>query len=440
MPELGMFDTPMDKFLLRLLEKYGHIPRTPGQAIVPTQPPPSGIPGYGTPQLPPKLPPVPRLGPGQPPPMRPPGQFSGLGGSIGRLGGWGTVAAMAAQSLTEEGGLLADAFEKTDIFDEPLLGDPDWEKQQALDLGYAPQSEYDRESRQKAGLVPQEPAKALQQTAEAVRAYKEAERQALQAEEAAKTKRMQDDAMQRSLDPLAWAGGGGQGSGKQYPADKLFAIREQAKAMGGGRGISVPGGSFSQMTDDPAARARIADMNEWTDKQPERNLEFAMTPEQAKMNPQYAATAADSLKGLRNAKTAERQVANQEALIEAVRGTGGKVPFELANQLDVAGFEIPWPMRGMSADQANAWLDQQDQAIVKDIEDLMGGGPEHVTGWAIYARSVFATARKRIAAGEDADRVIDWQRSRCKKAVMRAEPRNTPSRCWRRKRLNNVHT
>ena len=233
------------------------------------------------------------------------------------------------------------------------------------------------------------------------------------AEEDEETKRMQDDAMQRSLDPLEWAGGGGPDSGKQYPADKLFAIREQARAMGGGTGAS--GGSFSQQADSPELQARLAERDEWTAGQPERDLAFAVTPEQARRNPEYAASAADKLKGLRDAGTAERQVANQEALIEAVRGTGGKVPFEIANQLDVAGFTVPWPMRGMSEDQAISWLDQQDQAITGDIEKLMGGGPENVMGWAIYVKSVIATARKRIAGGEDRDAVIAWVREQTQK-------------------------
>ena len=69
MPGLGIFDNPMDKFLLRLLEKYGKIPGSPGQAIVPVDPPiggGSGIPGYGQSPPPRALPRgrLPQIGPG----------------------------------------------------------------------------------------------------------------------------------------------------------------------------------------------------------------------------------------------------------------------------------------------------------------------------------------------------------------------------------------
>ena len=242
---------------------------------------------------------------------------------------------------------------------------------------------------------------------------------------------LQRQTNQRSLDALT--GGSGPDSGVSYPAGLLMAIRKQAalKGQAGSLGADVSadvtlddylqpnvgaGGSFSQGANTPELQARLAERDEWTAGQPERDLAFAVTPEQARRNPEYAASAADKLKGLRDAGTAERQVANQEALIEAVRGTGGKVPFEIANQLDVAGFTVPWPMRGMSDEQANAWLDQQDQAITGDIEGLMGGGPENVMGWAIYVKSVIATARKRIAGGEDRDAVLDWVKEQTQKS------------------------
>ena len=262
-------------------------------------------------------------------------------------------------------------------------------------------------------------------------ARRSAEEAAAPQRAADKIAELQRQTNQRSLDALT--GGSGPDSGVSYPAGLLMAIRKQAalKGQAGSLGADVSadvtlddylqpnvgaGGSFSQGANTPELQARLAERDEWTAGQPERDLAFAVTPEQARRNPEYAASAADKLRGLRDAGTAERQVANQEALIEAVRGTGGKVPFEIANQLDVAGFTVPWPMRGMSDEQANAWLDQQDQAITGDIEGLMGGGPENVMGWAIYVKSVIATARKRIAGGEDRDAVLDWVKEQTQKS------------------------
>jgi len=263
------------------------------------------------------------------------------------------------------------------------------------------------------------------QAIEKVRAAREA------AEYAAETELLQANAMQRSLDPTAWVGGGGPDSGKDFPSDKLWKIRAEAKAKGRAGSLSTGdlpteqdytdtamagGGSFSYQEPSDALTARLAGRDEWAGGQVERDLAYATTPERARRDPEYAISAAEQLKGLKNARTVEQQVANQTALIEAVKGTGGKVPFELANQLDVAGFDLPWPMRGMSPEQADTWLAQQDQAITDDIEGLMGGGPENVIGWAIYVKSVIATARKRIANGEDRDAVIEWVKKQTQKS------------------------
>jgi len=294
------------------------------------------------------------------------------------------------------------------------------------------QEDIESQSALEAGLVSSpEPQGSAVEESVAIQELAQQEEAAAPQRAADKIAELQRQTNQRSLDALT--GGSGPDSGVSYPAGLLMAIRKQAalKGQAGSLGADVSadvtlddylqpnvgaGGSFSQGANTPELQARLAERDEWTAGQPERDLAFAVTPEQARRNPEYAASAADKLKGLRDAGTAERQVANQEALIEAVRGTGGKVPFEIANQLDVAGFTVPWPMRGMSDEQANAWLDQQDQAITGDIEGLMGGGPENVMGWAIYVKSVIATARKRIAGGEDRDAVLDWVKEQTQKS------------------------
>ena len=247
------------------------------------------------------------------------------------------------------------------------------------------------------------------QSSIAGREASEAEDEINRLKEEAETKRMQEEAMQRSLDPLTVAGGGGPGSGKQYPADKLFAIREQARAMGGGGGLSAGGGTISQMTDDPAARARIADMDEWTARQPERNLEFAMTPEQAKMNPAYAATAADKLTQLQNQNQvqrqtdiAERKTANQEALIASLTKGGGKVPFETAMKLDAAGMPVPTFAIGRSPDQAKREFAEIKRGTLQDLQNAeISGLSQGEIAFLSYVLSAQMDIEGRIKAGED---------------------------------------
>jgi hypothetical protein len=171
------------------------------------------------------------------------------------------------------------------------------------------------------------------------------------------------NAMQSSLDPYSWLGGEG-GEDPAGKLEKLRKIREQA-------GSTPGGGTFSQQADSPELQARIADREAWVAEGPERDLAFLASAEQARRNPELAMSAAEQLKGLRAQKTLDRQVANQEALIEAVKNTGGKVPFEIANQLDVAGFDVPWPMRGLSPDRAKENINSVVMNATKDIQNPM---------------------------------------------------------------------
>jgi len=245
------------------------------------------------------------------------------------------------------------------------------------------------------------------QSSIAGREASEAEDEINRLKEEAETKRMQEEAMQRSLDPMSWVQQ--TDASPLSPKEKLKKIAAEARAMGGGQGISVPGGSFSQMTDDPDARARIADMDEWTARQPERNLEFAMTPEQAKMNPAYAATAADKLTQLQNQNQvqrqtdiAERKTANQEALIASLTKGGGKVPFETAMKLDAAGMPVPTFAIGRSPDQAKREFAEIKRGTLQDLQNAeISGLSQGEIAFLSYVLSAQMDIEGRIKAGED---------------------------------------
>jgi hypothetical protein len=234
------------------------------------------------------------------------------------------------------------------------------------------------------------------------------------AEEAEETERLRANAMQASLDaPL------------QMPSEKLLNIRAQARAKGraGSLGADVDptysdylhasGGerwtepSFSQQADSPELQARLADREAWVAEGPERDLAFLASAEQARRNPELAISAAEQLKGLRAQKTLDRQVANQEALIEKVKSTGGKVPFDIANQLELAGFTVPWPMRGMSKDDAQRELLSIQARARADIERLgYGGAPESVVRYLSYVESVMPELISRLE-NEDPDAIVE---------------------------------
>ncbi|KKN79008.1 hypothetical protein LCGC14_0344840 [marine sediment metagenome] len=214
------------------------------------------------------------------------------------------------------------------------------------------------------------------------------------------------------------------------PQDALVRIRAQARAKGraGSLGAGVEptgedyamasfgkrGGGFSQGELTPEIAARGAETAEWLGGQTERDMAFAASPEQARRDPQYAATAAESLTGLRSQRTQDRQVAtmeqrtsNQEALINSLTESGGKIPFETAMKLDVAGFRVPAFAIGMSKDHAKRQISQLQQDTMKSIQDVeLSGAPESVTAYLYYILAALPEYAKRIEGEEDIDRIM----------------------------------
>ena len=175
------------------------------------------------------------------------------------------------------------------------------------------------------------------------------------------------------------------------PEDKLWKIKAQAGAKGraGSLGAGVdptvddymasagpPSGSFSQQEMTPEIAARGAERDKWLAGQSERDLEYAMSPEMARRDPEYAATAAQNLQGLRRESNVARRTANQERLVDSLSG-GGTLPFETAMKMEAAGMDIPWRAVGMSPSAAEAGIEEiftgaeQNLAQFANNEELM---------------------------------------------------------------------
>lgn len=202
------------------------------------------------------------------------------------------------------------------------------------------------------------------------------------------TRRMQDEAMQSSLDPLAWAGGGGPDSGEQYPADKLRAIRAQARAKGraGSLGADVTpteddfdlgGGSFSQQADSPELQARLRERDEWTAQQPMRDMEFLASAEQARRNPELAMSAADKIVQMREQGSKQGQRDIQMAFVEKLAGAGGTIPRDQASQLQAIGVSVPYGAIGASKDDVISYFDKEikdaGMFLASEKSTMLGG-------------------------------------------------------------------
>ena len=170
-----------------------------------------------------------------------------------------------------------------------------------------------------------------------------------------------DKARQAQLDELA-------SLVTDMPSDKLFRIRAEAQQRGrqGSLEYGKPpsdedyeqaasrfggGGGFTVAPDSPEIQQRLDDNAAWLADQPIRDAQFALTPEQAQRDPRSAAMASDRLVGLQAAQVREREVANQETLINAY-AKGGKVPYAQVMQFQAAGIPVPHEMRGLSPEFA----------------------------------------------------------------------------------------
>lgn len=274
-------------------------------------------------------------------------------------------------------------------------------------------------SREAAGLGGQ-PSELIRDVAQARIGERESEEAIRGAEVIRKARERSDLAKQAQQEQLT--------SMLDMPEDKLRNIRAEARSYGrAGRlgageitGEDVVstyaprGGGFSRAEMTPELAARESETARWLGGQTERDLAFAVSPEQARRDPTYAAGAAGDLANLRAQRTQERQVAtleqrtaNQEVLINSLTESGGKIPFETAMKLDVAGFRVPNFAIGMSRDHAKRELGRIQQSVLKDIEDLqLSGAPDSVVAYLYYIHAAVPEYLQRIESGEDVDRLM----------------------------------
>jgi len=200
---------------------------------------------------------------------------------------------------------------------------------------------------------------------------------------------LQRETNMRSLDALI----GNPESGVPFPADKLLAIRAQAKAKGraGSLGAnvrpdeidylapSVGGGSFSQAANTPELQARLKERDEWIAGQPERDLAYATSTEQARRNPEYALGAADKLAKLQAVQSEKRNQDIQMKFIEKLQGMGGTIPREMVAQLQAIGVNVPYSAIGSSSEDVSGYFakEMQDAGEFLSSDQVMQLGPEH---------------------------------------------------------------
>ncbi len=166
----------------------------------------------------------------------------------------------------------------------------------------------------------------------------------------------------------------------EIPAEKLMRIRAQANAASrlapesGGRFASdiasrvtpqdMPGqapGRGTLSVQSPEATGRSEELAAWAGGQPERDLGFAMTPEMSRRDPEYAATAAQNLVGLREQRGRQQQRDIQSALVDRLAGKGGTIAPEQAAHIQALGGYVPPHAIGSSKEEGVAFFDDAIQ-------------------------------------------------------------------------------
>ena len=265
--------------------------------------------------------------------------------------------------------------------DQEMLGYRDELRSMWSGATASPEELFQSASRE-AGLtdVPPPQAEAVGESVDAIEKLKEAAAGAQQAEEDERAA-LQRETNLSSLRSL-----------EQMPADKLRQIRAEARAKGraGSLGANVypteadydagGGGTFSQQADTPELQQRLRGRDEWANLQPQRNMEFLTTPEQAQRNPELAVTAGEVLAQMRQQQNIAGRQRVQEQFVSKLAGGEGTIPPEQAAQLQALGVSVPYNAIGSSADEGMAFF---DDAISKagaflsklDPTDAVSGHP-----------------------------------------------------------------
>ena len=202
---------------------------------------------------------------------------------------------------------------------------------------------------------------------------------------------------------------------EEIPAEKLLRIRKQAAERA--PGYTGGTGSFSQQDMTPELASREAENARWLGQQPQRDLEYAMTPEMARRSPQAAQSAAQSLADLQRNQQIEARQASVDAIVAKMAGEGGKIPFEQAQQLQMLGVNVPYGSTGMSKDQGVEFFDSaiaEAGKFLSSINPLEAVGNPAVGKRAEFERHGALLAedyRRKVLNGMNSNDASDaWKR------------------------------
>ena len=200
---------------------------------------------------------------------------------------------------------------------------------------------------------------------------------------------------------------------EEIPADKLLRIRKQAAQRK--PGYTGGTGSFSTQEMTPEIAARGADTASWLSGQTERDLAFAVSPDQARRDPEYAAGASGDLAQLRQQRQFTERQTSVDAIVAKMGGNSGKIPFEDAQKLQMLGVNIPYGSVGLSRDDGIAFFDSaiaEAGKALSSVDQLQAIGNPNIAEEMKFNRHGAMLAeeyKRKIAAGmnpEDAKR--EW--------------------------------
>jgi hypothetical protein len=233
------------------------------------------------------------------------------------------------------------------------------------------------------------------------------------------------------------------GDPNKSAADILLNIRAQARAKGRGGSLrggkptpedfaastSPTGGGMTYVQDSPELRQREEDLKEWLAGGALRDAEYAMSPEMSRRDPAGANRAADVLTGLKQTKALEKEQMIRNKLVESIGGGSGKVPFEKAMQLEMAGINIPYAARGVSPEQFDAKLNDivtgAGADLVRALEAQSMGAPAEAVG-AVAAFSKYVQEKaKQIKSLVDSGQMTRDEAAEYLDKIIRSEAQSS---------------
>ena len=197
---------------------------------------------------------------------------------------------------------------------------------------------------------------------------------------------------------------------EEIPAEKLLRIRKQAAERA--PGYTGGTGSFSQQDMTPELASREAENARWLGQQPQRDLEYAMTPEMARRSPQAAQSAAQSLAELQRNQQIEARQSSVDAIVAKMAGEGGKIPFEQAQQLQMLGVNVPYGSVGTSKEDGIGYFDSavgaagKELSRVNQLDAMVNPAIAERMKFEQYGAMLAEDYKRKVAAGMNPDDAI----------------------------------